>query len=34
MHKAGKNFASKHSEATFLLGLDPAKVRKEVDEIR
>ncbi|KAH6679203.1 coenzyme dependent N5,N10-methylene tetrahydromethanopterin reductase [Halenospora varia] len=31
---AGKNFASKHSEAMFLPGLEPEKVRKEVDDIR
>ncbi|TVY30906.1 Dimethyl-sulfide monooxygenase [Lachnellula hyalina] len=31
---AGKNFAAKHSEAMFLPGLEPEKVRKEVDQIR
>ncbi|CZR59353.1 related to coenzyme F420-dependent N5,N10-methylene tetrahydromethanopterin reductase and related flavin-dependent oxidoreductases [Phialocephala subalpina] len=31
---AGKNFASKHSEAMFLPGLEPHKVRKEADDIR
>jgi alkanesulfonate monooxygenase SsuD/methylene tetrahydromethanopterin reductase-like flavin-dependent oxidoreductase (luciferase family) len=31
---AGKNFATKHSEAMFLPGLDPLKIRKEVDSIR
>lgn len=33
-YRAGKNFASKHSEAMFLPGLEPEKVRKEVDDIR
>ncbi|TVY57610.1 Dimethyl-sulfide monooxygenase [Lachnellula cervina] len=31
---AGKNFAAKHSEAMFLPGLEPEKVRKEADQIR
>ncbi|KAF8851047.1 bacterial luciferase-like protein [Acephala macrosclerotiorum] len=31
---AGKNFASKHSEAMFLPGLEPHKVRKEVEDVR
>jgi FMN-dependent oxidoreductase (nitrilotriacetate monooxygenase family) len=31
---AGKDFATKHSEAMFLPGLDPHKIRKEVDDIR
>jgi FMN-dependent oxidoreductase (nitrilotriacetate monooxygenase family) len=31
---AGKNFATKHSDAMFLPGLDPHKIRKEVDNIR
>ncbi|CAG8973716.1 hypothetical protein HYALB_00006988, partial [Hymenoscyphus albidus] len=31
---AGKKFATKHSEAMFLPGIDPVKVRKEADDIR
>jgi hypothetical protein len=34
LSSAGKDFASKYSEAMFLPGLEPQKARKELDDIR